>query len=48
MKTEDESDALADSDKDAELETRWEWHSDGDLWMAYAEDLNNQINHAFR
>lgn len=47
VKTEDESDALADSDKDAELETRWEWHSDGDLWMAYAEDLNNQINHAF-
>ncbi|XP_075685252.1 poly [ADP-ribose] polymerase 2 [Rhinoderma darwinii] len=52
VKTEcdDESDALADSDKDAEtseMETRWEWLSDGDLWMVYADGLNNQINQAF-
>ncbi|XP_056384553.1 poly [ADP-ribose] polymerase 2 isoform X2 [Hyla sarda] len=47
VKTEDESDVLADSDKDSELETRWEWLSDADLWMVYTEDLNNQINQAF-
>ncbi|KAM3940243.1 poly [ADP-ribose] polymerase 2-like isoform 3-T3 [Leptodactylus fuscus] len=50
VKTEDESDTLADSDKDpesSELETRWEWLSDGDLWMVYADDLNIQINQAF-
>ncbi|XP_069616674.1 poly [ADP-ribose] polymerase 2 [Ranitomeya imitator] len=50
VKTEDECDPLGDSDKDAEsaeLETRWEWLSNGDLWMVYAEDLNNRINQAF-
>ncbi|XP_040272689.1 poly [ADP-ribose] polymerase 2 [Bufo bufo] len=50
VKTEDESDTLVDSDKDAEsaeLETRWEWLSDGDLWMVYADEPNNQINQAF-
>ncbi|XP_072005479.1 poly [ADP-ribose] polymerase 2 isoform X1 [Engystomops pustulosus] len=50
VKTEDESETLADSDKEpesAEMETRWEWLSDGDLWMVYADDLNIQINQAF-
>ncbi|XP_066459830.1 poly [ADP-ribose] polymerase 2 [Eleutherodactylus coqui] len=50
VKTEDEGDVLADSDKDpesSELETRWEWLSDEDLWMVYTDDLNNHINQAF-
>ncbi|XP_063310870.1 poly [ADP-ribose] polymerase 2 isoform X2 [Pelobates fuscus] len=29
-----------------EVETRWEWQ-DGDVWMAYAPELNTHINQAF-
>ncbi|XP_075425060.1 poly [ADP-ribose] polymerase 2 isoform X2 [Ascaphus truei] len=32
---------------DGELETRWEWQGDGDMWMLYSLQINTQINLAF-